>query len=59
MYVSNRKNAYKVVRRYKRSPRIKLLSKHGVIFTVTQAALDAGGYREVKNKPAAFSRRRI
>ena len=54
MYVSNRKNGYKVIRRYKRSPRVKLLSKYGAVFVTELSKLESNGYRFIKSKPASF-----
>lgn len=54
MYVTNRKRGYKIIRKYKTSPRVKLLSFYGAEFNVTLKALAANGYKTTKNKPATF-----
>ena len=56
MYVSNRKRAYKVLRRYKTNSNVKLLSCDGAEFITTEERLAANGYKEVKYKPNCFNR---
>lgn len=56
MWLSNRKNAYKVVRVYKTKPIVKLKSIYGCEFKVKQSDLDACNYKPVKQKPAFLGR---
>ena len=55
-YVSNRKNGYKVVKRYKRNGMVKLLSQYGLEFKVSLDKLVANGYRFQSTKPACMGR---
>ena len=53
MYVSNRKNGYKVVRRQKNG-KVKLLAAHGTEFKTTEAKLAANGYKFTDHKPRTY-----
>jgi len=55
MYVSNRKHAFKVLRRYKNG-KVKLMSVHGTITKPTAALLEKHGYRFTKTRPAIYRR---
>ena len=54
MYVSNRKHGYRVVKKFKRTPRIKLINRYGCEFTVTEQALKENGYKFIQSKPVSF-----
>lgn len=50
-WLSNRKHAYKVYRRYKNG-RVDLINHLGVLFHTTQHDLDANDYKEVTQRPS-------
>lgn len=52
-YVTNRKHAYKILRRFKNG-KVRLLSSYGAQFVVLESVLFENGYYVVKNKPACF-----
>lgn len=54
MYVSNRKNGYKVIRKLKTKPVVILMNRYGAEFRTTIDKLAANGYREIKSRPANF-----
>lgn len=53
MYVTNRKTAFKVVKKYKNG-NFLLRSKYGNQFKEAPSRLASAGYHEVKTKPEVF-----
>lgn len=51
MWLSNRKNAYKVHKQFNNG-RVDLISQLGVLFHTTQLKLDANNYKIVVSRPS-------
>jgi hypothetical protein len=52
MWVTNRKHAYKVIKKLKVRPEVKLVNHVGCVFTTTIVRLEENKYRFTQHKPS-------